>query len=170
MHRVDLWTRDRKKYIARESAYFVLLTVTHFPVYENTTKQNSTAMIYSRRQNNSPTRSIFHSATLFFASPRCCAAAGTHAGLLFVMPSQHSVGYCRAVSLISKTAGRRPHRWIVLIESCRSLPLPCRHDAPLRSYRGLKITPRTAVRFGSNSGQCRWREHKAARDRETDSR
>jgi hypothetical protein len=58
---------------------------------------------YSGRQNNRPRRSVFHFAMLFFALPRCCAAAGTHARLLLIMPSQHSVGYCRAVSSVSKT-------------------------------------------------------------------
>jgi hypothetical protein len=124
--------------------------------------------LQSRRQNNRPARSVFHPAMLFFALPRCCAAAGTYAGLLFIMPSQHSVGYCRAVSSVSKTAGRRPYRWIALVESCRSLPSRSRRDAALPSYKGLKIASRTAVQLGLNSNQCRWREHKAAGVRETD--
>jgi hypothetical protein len=80
----------------------------------------------------------------------------------------HPFGFYLAVSLLSKTAARRPHRWMRLVETNRLVLSAGHHDEPLRSYSRLKIARRAATKYGIKGNIYMWKRTRAVGVRESD--
>jgi hypothetical protein len=124
---------------------------------------------YSRRHN--------YKYASFFSSVRDAvipfavrfADAGTQACQLFRRPPTCCARGNSAFPLPAKTAARRPHRSIQLVETKRLVQTPTSGDAPFRSYSTMKSRPQRVDGSAENAHTGCWTDTRAVGVRGSDS-
>ena len=84
------------------------------------------------------------------------ASGSSHACPFFGVVATCCAGRNSAFHFPSKTAARRPHRWILLTETKRLVETPSCGDAPFRSYSTMKSPRRGVVTSVANPNTGSW--------------